>query len=135
MELFRDRAPSPDAWRSIHGRPSYGRPVSLTLSRVIQFKPYPGKAITAATLRGVLRVFEDLRYLREFGDEGGRDHALVFAARIGDIAVEGCDFLHLDEHGLIDELAVMVRPLSAAQALATATANQFKQIQHEAATG
>ena len=41
----------------------------------------------------------------------------------------------LVEHGLIDELAVMVRPLSAAQALATAMADQFEQIQREAAAG
>src|SRR3954470_5659689 len=86
----------------------------------VAFKPYPGKAITAAILRGVLRVFEDFRYVRELGAEGGRDHALVFAARIGDVAVEGCDFLHFDEHGLIDDFTVMVRPLSAAQALAEA---------------
>jgi hypothetical protein len=26
----------------------------------VAFKPYPGKAITAAILRGVLRVFEEL---------------------------------------------------------------------------
>jgi hypothetical protein len=102
----------------------------------VAFKPYPGKAITAAILRGVLRVFEDFRYVRELvAADGGRDHALVFEARIGDVAVEGCDFLHLDENGLIDEFTVMVRPLSAAQALATAMAAQFEQIQREATTG
>ncbi|GAB3836597.1 nuclear transport factor 2 family protein [Dactylosporangium cerinum] len=101
----------------------------------VAFKPYPGKAITAAILRGVLRVFEDFRYVREVSDEGGRDHVLVFEARIGDVAVEGCDFLHLDERGLIDGLTVMVRPLSAAQALAEAMAGQFEQIQREAANG
>ncbi|MEU7842173.1 nuclear transport factor 2 family protein [Micromonospora sp. NPDC049114] len=101
----------------------------------VAFKPYPGKAITAAILRGVLRVFEDFRYVRELSGEGGRDHALVFEARIGDVAVEGCDFLHLDENGLIDELTVMVRPLSAAQALAAAMAAQFERIQREATAG
>ena len=102
----------------------------------VAFKPYPGKPITAAILRGVLRVFEDFRYVRELAAaDGGRDHALVFQARIGDVAVEGCDFLHLDANGLIDELTVMVRPLSAAQALATAMAAQFEQIQREAVTG
>jgi len=55
--------------------------------------------------------------------------------RIGDVAVEGCDFLHLDEGGLIDEFTVMVRPLSAAQTLAAAMAAQFEQIQREAAAG
>ncbi|MEU4520484.1 nuclear transport factor 2 family protein [Amycolatopsis sp. NPDC024027] len=98
----------------------------------VAFKPYPGKAITAAILRGVLRVFEDFRYVRELTGGDGRDHALVFEARIGDVRVEGCDFLHLDEEGLIDEFTVMVRPLSAAQALAEAMAAQFEQIQREA---
>ncbi len=98
----------------------------------VAFKPYPGKAITAAILRGVLRVFEDFRYVRELTGGEGRDHALVFEARIGDVRVEGCDFLHLDETGLIDEFTVMVRPLSAAQALSEAMAAQFGQIQREA---
>lgn len=101
----------------------------------VAFKPYPGKAITAAILRGVLRIFEDFRYVRELSGEGHHDHALVFEARIGDVAVEGCDFLHLDENGLIDEFTVMIRPLSAAQTLAAAMATQFEQIQREAAVG
>jgi SnoaL-like protein len=98
----------------------------------VAFRPYPGKAITAAILRGVLRVFEDFRYVRELTGDEGRDHALVFEARIGDVRVDGCDFLHLDADGLIDEFTVMVRPLSAAQALSEAMAAQFDQIQREA---
>ncbi len=98
----------------------------------VAFKPYPGKAITAAILRGVLRVFEDFRYVRELSGGEGRDHALVFEARIGDTRVEGCDFLHFDDDGRIDEFTVMVRPLSAAQALSEAMAAQFGQIQREA---
>ena len=46
----------------------------------VAFKPYPGKAITAAILRGVTRVFADFRYVREIADADGRDHALVFKA-------------------------------------------------------
>ncbi|WP_433077138.1 nuclear transport factor 2 family protein [Dactylosporangium sp. CA-052675] len=98
----------------------------------VAFRPYEGKPLVAAILRGVLRVFEDFRYVRELGGPGGRDHALVFAARIGDVAVEGCDLLHLDEDGLIDDFTVMVRPLSAAQAVAAAMAAQFDQIKREA---
>lgn len=98
----------------------------------VAFRPYPGKAITAAILRGVLRVFEDFRYVRELTGGEGREHALVFEARIGDVRVEGCDFLHLDDDGLIDEFTVMVRPLSAAQALSEAMAAQFERIQREA---
>ncbi|MFC9063230.1 nuclear transport factor 2 family protein [Streptomyces sp. NPDC057074] len=98
----------------------------------VVFKPYRGKAITAAILRAVERVFEDFRYERVIGEEGGRDHALVFSARVGDREIGGCDFLHLDESGLIDELTVMVRPLSGAQALQAAMAAQFERIAQEA---
>ncbi|MEU6459439.1 nuclear transport factor 2 family protein [Streptomyces sp. NPDC047065] len=98
----------------------------------VVFKPYRGKAITAAILRAVERVFEDFRYERVIGEEGGRDHALVFSARVGDREIGGCDFLRLDESGRIDELTVMVRPLSGAQALQAAMAAQFERIAQEA---
>ncbi|MGW7070491.1 nuclear transport factor 2 family protein [Streptomyces sp. NPDC054855] len=105
----------------------------VVFSSPVVFRPYPGKATTAAILRGVTRVFEDFRYVREINDPGGRDSALVFEARVGDRQITGCDFLHLDEEGLIDEFTVMVRPLSAAQALAAAMGAQWEQISKEAA--
>jgi ketosteroid isomerase-like protein len=99
----------------------------------VAHRPYPGKAMTAAILRGVLRVFEDFRYEREIVGADGRDHALMFSATVAGREVQGCDFLHLDDDGLIDHLTVMVRPLSAATALAEAMGAQFPQIQREAA--
>ncbi|MFC5243784.1 nuclear transport factor 2 family protein [Streptomyces atrovirens] len=98
----------------------------------VVFKPYTGRAVTGAILRAVAEVFEDFRYVREIGDADGRDHALVFTARVGDRRIEGCDFLHLDEDGRIDELTVMVRPLSGAQALAAAMGARFDRIAREA---
>ncbi|MFI8255101.1 nuclear transport factor 2 family protein [Streptomyces filamentosus] len=98
----------------------------------IAFKPYPGKAVTAAILRAVIRVLEDFTYVREIADPGGRDHALVFTATVDGKRIQGCDFLHLDEDGLIDDFTVMVRPLSAAQALAAAMGAQFDRIALEA---
>ncbi|MFE6225396.1 MULTISPECIES: nuclear transport factor 2 family protein [unclassified Streptomyces] len=98
----------------------------------VAFKPYPGKAITAAILRGVLRVFEDFTYVREIADPGGRDHAFVFTATVEGKQIQGCDFLHFDEDGKIDDFTVMVRPLSAAQALAAAMGAQFDRIAREA---
>lgn len=99
----------------------------------VAFKPYEGRPIVAAILRGVGRVFTDFRYVTALHDDDQRTSALVFETRVGDTSVHGCDFLHLDEHGLIDEFTVMVRPLSAAQALATAMAEQFERIASEAA--
>ena len=101
----------------------------------VAFKPYPGKPITAAILRGVLRVFEDFTYVREIADPAGRDHALVFTATVNGRKITGCDFLHFDDDGKIDDFMVMVRPLSGANALAEAMNAQFDQIAREAAEG
>lgn len=96
----------------------------------VAFKPYPGKAITAAILRGVSRVFTDFHYLREIDD--GPHSALIFEAKVGDVNVNGCDFITVNDEGLISELTVMVRPLKAAHALADAMGAQFDQIVKEA---
>ncbi|MGW3015243.1 nuclear transport factor 2 family protein [Streptomyces longwoodensis] len=98
----------------------------------VAFKPYEGRALTAAVLRGVLRVFEDFRYERELSGADGRDHALVFTTRVDGRELTGCDFLHVNEAGLIDRFMVMVRPLSGAQALAAAMGAQFERIAQEA---
>jgi hypothetical protein len=96
----------------------------------VAFKPYEGRPIVHAILRGVGRVFEDFRYVDEIVD--GDTSALIFETRIGDVSVHGCDFIHTDDAGLIDQFTVMVRPLSAATALAEAMGAQFDRIQAEA---
>ncbi|MFE0021056.1 nuclear transport factor 2 family protein [Amycolatopsis sp. NPDC059021] len=104
---------------------------NVVFTSPVAFKPYEGKPITAAILRAVFRVFEDFRYVREIAD--GADHALVFQATVDGKEITGCDFLHTDEAGLIDDFMVMVRPLSAAKALSEAMAVEFEQIKREVA--
>jgi len=99
----------------------------------VAFKPYPGKAITAAILRAVSEVFENFRYVREIAD--GAEHALVFEAEVEGLAVTGCDFLRYDEEGRIADFMVMVRPLRAAEALARAMGARFEGIQASLAGG
>jgi ketosteroid isomerase-like protein len=96
----------------------------------VVFKPYRGREAVAPLLLGVSRVFEDFRYTREIGADDAHDHALVFEARIGSRQVEGCDFLHTGPDGLIDEFFVMVRPLSAAVALADAMRTQLAELEN-----
>jgi ketosteroid isomerase-like protein len=86
----------------------------------VVYTPYRGRDAVRPILEAVVMVFEDFRYVREIGADDARDHALVFEARVADKQLEGCDFIQLDDEGAISELTVMVRPLSAALALADA---------------
>lgn len=98
----------------------------------VAFKPYEGKVIVAAILRGVGRVFQDFRYVRELEDGDGRGSALIFETVVDGVSLNGIDLIRLDTEGKIIELTVMVRPLSGANALAAAMGAQFPQIQAEA---
>jgi len=93
---------------------------NVVLRSPVVFAPYRGRQAVAPILHAVAHVFEDFRYVREIGAADAADHVLVFRTRVGDRELEGSDFLHTGPDGLIDELTVMVRPLSAALALAEA---------------
>lgn len=91
---------------------------NVVFNSPVAFEPYRGRESVRPILRAVSQVFEDFRYVREIGAPDAADHALVFTARVGDRQLDGCDFVHVDANGMIDEFTVMVRPLSAAIALA-----------------
>ncbi len=83
--------------------------------------PYRGRDAVAPILHAVAQVFEDFRYVTEVGGgDDGVDEVLVFRAHVGDRQLEGIDLLHHDASGAIDRLTVMIRPLSALQAVAAA---------------
>ncbi|MBL7260324.1 nuclear transport factor 2 family protein [Paractinoplanes lichenicola] len=82
------------------------------------YTPYRGRFAVAPILLAVIKVFEDFEYTHELSDEPS--HALLFKARVGDMHLEGCDFLHAGPDGRIAEFTVMIRPLKGIQALATA---------------
>ncbi|MFS0885701.1 nuclear transport factor 2 family protein [Aeromicrobium sp. 179-A 4D2 NHS] len=130
MKAFRDLVESSIATGSLVGVDSLLAD-DVVFRSPVAFKPYPGKAITAAILNGVSRVFEDFHYVSSI-EEDNRS-ALVFEARIGDVSVNGCDFITTNADGLIEEFTVMVRPMSGAKALMEAMAAQFPQIEADAA--
>jgi limonene-1,2-epoxide hydrolase len=84
----------------------------------IVHKPYHGRDALRALLGGIAQVLEDFSYSRAIGAPDAADHALVFTARVGDREVEGADFFHVGDDGLIDEMVVMLRPMTGAQAAA-----------------
>lgn len=91
----------------------------------IAHKPYQGREMLGVILGAVSRVFEDLTYVREFGDDS--NHALVFTARVGELEINGCDFLHTGPDGLIDEFMVMLRPLKAVTLFAEKMSVEFEK--------
>lgn len=93
----------------------------------IAHKPYQGRDMVAVILRAVSRVFADLTYVREIGGEDQADHALVFIAKVGELEINGCDFLHTGDDGLIDEFTVMLRPLKAVTAFAERMRVEFEK--------
>ena len=86
------------------------------------FKPYAGRAATMVFLRAAMETFEDFRYVRTFTEDDGRGHVLMFTATVGGRALEGADFVSLDEAGLVSEFRVMIRPMTGLVALAEAMA-------------
>jgi hypothetical protein len=97
----------------------------------VAFRPYHGRETVGVILRAVSRVLQDFHFEREIGAEGARDQAFMFRARVADRELQGCDFLHIGEDGLIDEFTVMIRPLSAALAFAEAMKAEVPVVQTE----
>ena len=85
----------------------------------VKFSPFVGAPAVRGLLSVLLRTFEDFRYVGELTGEaeGQAVHQLIFRASVAGKEIHGIDLFRLDDNGLIAELTVMVRPLSAAIAL------------------
>lgn len=96
------------------------------LSPVV-FKAYEGKAVVGTILaEGAMKVFENFSYVHRLEDPETRVATLIFRASVRGRELDGLDLIHFDDDGLIDELKVMVRPLSGTNALAEAMAERFE---------
>ncbi len=83
----------------------------IVLHSPILFRGFEGREIVAGVLAHVSATLEDFRYTDELAGEG--TVVLRFKARVGDRELEGIDFLELDGDGLVKELTVFMRPMSA----------------------
>jgi SnoaL-like protein len=86
----------------------------VVLHSPILFRGFEGREAVAVVLTHVAATLEDFHYTDELGDD--RTICLRFKARVGDRELEGIDFLDLDQDGLVAELTVFMRPLSALNA-------------------
>ncbi|MBR9863301.1 MAG: nuclear transport factor 2 family protein [Rhodobacteraceae bacterium] len=91
------------------------------LADQVEFRPptyfatWTGKEPVAAVLGHVGQVFEDFRYRRVMGD--GKDWALEFQCKVGDLDAVGVDLLTLDDDGKIINFEVVMRPYKSIGAL------------------
>jgi hypothetical protein len=86
---------------------------AVVLHSPIAHRPYHGRETVAAIIGAVADVLTGFRFEKEIGEQAADDRALVFTAMVGDLNIQGCDFLHTGDDGLIDEITVMLRPLRA----------------------
>ena len=93
----------------------------------VKFTPFEGKPMVLGLFGVLLRTFEDFRYIGRFegtaetSTDGEAPSAiLLFRATVRGKQIHGIDLLQFDETGRIKEFTVMVRPLSAVQALGQA---------------
>jgi SnoaL-like domain len=83
----------------------------VVLHSPILFRGFEGRDLVLGVLTHVAATLEDFRYTDELADDG--TVVLRFKARVGDRELEGIDFLELDGEGLVKELTVFMRPMSA----------------------
>ena len=95
--------------------------IAELLAEDVQFLPptyfatWKGREPVAAVLGHVGQVFSDFEYRRIMGE--GRDWALEFQCRIGDLDAVGVDLITLDADGLIAVFEVVMRPHKSVGAL------------------
>ncbi len=97
----------------------------------VVFKPYEGRDQVIKVLRAaetVLGIGGSFRYVHQLEDADDRVAVLEFATEVDGRQVEGIDKLTFDEHGLITELKVMIRPASALQLVGAKMAEEFSRL-------
>ena len=79
------------------------------------YSTWTGRAPVAAVLGHVGQVFSDFRYRRVMG--AGKDWALEFQCKVGDLDGVGVDLITLNDDGLIQDFEVVMRPYKTVGAL------------------
>ncbi|MEV7425855.1 MULTISPECIES: nuclear transport factor 2 family protein [unclassified Streptomyces] len=100
----------------------------IRLYSPVKFTPFEGRPMVLGLFGVLLRTFEDFRYIGHFegtaetsaDGEDASSAILLFRATVQGKEIHGMDLLQFDETGRVKEFTVMVRPLSAVQALGQA---------------
>src|SRR5689334_3996314 len=86
----------------------------VVLHSPILFRGFEGRDVVGMVLTQVAATLEDLTYIDEVQE--GDSVALRFKAKVGELEIEGIDYLTLDGEGRVADLTVFMRPLRAVNA-------------------
>ncbi len=96
----------------------------------VAHRPFHGVPAARILFQAILDTYQDFRYVEEL--HGERSLGLIFQTRIGDRETHGLHHIRFAADGLAQELTVMVRPLSAAQAFAQLVGPKVMELLGEA---
>ncbi|MEZ5157794.1 MAG: nuclear transport factor 2 family protein [Candidatus Nanopelagicales bacterium] len=84
-----------------------------TFHSPVLFRPQQGRDLVALYLTGAMHVIANptFRYVREVAADNNA--VLEFETVIDDVHINGVDIITWDDHGLITDFKVMLRPLRA----------------------
>lgn len=83
----------------------------VELHSPVLFRGFEGRDAVGMVLSHVAAVLEGLTYVDEAIGDG--TVVLRFKANVGELELEGIDYLTLDEEGRVADLTVFMRPMSA----------------------
>ena len=86
----------------------------VVLHSPILFCGFEGREVVGQVLTHVAATLEGLTYVDEVHE--GDSVVLRFKAKVGELELEGIDYLTLDSDGRVADLTVFMRPLSAINA-------------------
>jgi hypothetical protein len=96
----------------------------VELHSPVLFRGFEGREAASMILTHVAATLENLTYVDE---AVGEDNTVVlrFKANVGDLELEGIDYLTLDEDGRVADITVFMRPMRALTAFNTQMAERL----------
>lgn len=84
---------------------------------------FEGRELVHHLLGLILDTIEEFTYHREW--RNGRELALEFTGRVGELELQGIDLVSLDDRFVVGKLDVLIRPANAIESLRDAIAPQM----------
>lgn len=101
----------------------------ITLGAPPYWDKLKGRATVHHLLGLIIQTIEDFVYQREWHDDaqGEGEIALEFRGHVGELELQGIDLITLNQRGELQNLDVMIRPMSALSALRDIVAPQMME--------